>query len=74
MAFNPAAGVAWHPANSPTTGIRPQPPRLTVVRRDGLAAYRAATPNLERFATFCALQHVHGQDWRTWMRRQVLKR
>ena len=35
-------------------------------RRDGLAAYRAATPNLERFATFCALQHVHGQDWRTW--------
>jgi 4-alpha-glucanotransferase len=35
-------------------------------RRDGLAAYRAATPNLERFATFCALQHVHGQDWRAW--------
>jgi len=35
-------------------------------RRDGLAAYRAATPNLERFATFCALQHVHGPDWRTW--------
>jgi 4-alpha-glucanotransferase len=35
-------------------------------RQDGLAAYRAATPNLERFATFCALQHVHGQDWRTW--------
>ncbi|MET0478791.1 MAG: 4-alpha-glucanotransferase [Actinomycetota bacterium] len=35
-------------------------------RRDGLAAYRAATPNLERFATFCALQHVHGRDWRTW--------
>jgi len=35
-------------------------------RRDGLAAYRAATPNLERFATFCALQHLHGQDWRTW--------
>jgi 4-alpha-glucanotransferase len=35
-------------------------------RRDGLAAYRAATPSLERFATFCALQHVHGQDWRAW--------
>ena len=35
-------------------------------RQDELAAYRAATPNLERFATFCALQHVHGQDWRTW--------
>jgi len=35
-------------------------------RRDGLAAYRATTPNLERFATFCALQHVHGQDWRDW--------
>jgi 4-alpha-glucanotransferase len=35
-------------------------------RREGLAAYRAATPNLERFATFCALQHVHGQDWRAW--------
>ena len=35
-------------------------------RRAGLAAYRTATPNLERFATFCALQHVHGQDWRDW--------
>src|SRR5918992_43190 len=35
-------------------------------RREGLAAYRAATPNLERFATFCSLQHVHGQDWRAW--------
>jgi 4-alpha-glucanotransferase len=35
-------------------------------RRAGLAAYRAATPNLERFATFCALQHDHGQDWRDW--------
>jgi 4-alpha-glucanotransferase len=35
-------------------------------RRDGLAAYRAATPNLERFATFCALQHLHGNDWRDW--------
>jgi 4-alpha-glucanotransferase len=32
----------------------------------GLAAYRAATANLERFATFCALQHVHGSDWRAW--------
>jgi 4-alpha-glucanotransferase len=35
-------------------------------RRAGLAAYRAATPSLERFATFCALQQVHGQDWRDW--------
>jgi 4-alpha-glucanotransferase len=35
-------------------------------RQAGLAAYRAATPNLERFATFCALQHVHGDDWRDW--------
>jgi 4-alpha-glucanotransferase len=35
-------------------------------RSDGLAAYRAATPNLERFATFCALQHLHGNDWRDW--------
>jgi 4-alpha-glucanotransferase len=35
-------------------------------RQAGLAAYRAATANLERFATFCALQHVHGRDWRAW--------
>ena len=35
-------------------------------RRDGLAAYTAATGNLERYATFCALQHVHGNDWREW--------
>src|ERR687898_209057 len=35
-------------------------------RRDGLAAYTAATQNLERYATFCALQHVHGNDWRGW--------
>src|SRR5215208_133334 len=35
-------------------------------RRAGLAAYRAATPNLERFATFCAIQQVHGEDWRDW--------
>jgi 4-alpha-glucanotransferase len=35
-------------------------------RRAGLAAYRAATPNLERFATFCALQHAEGPDWRVW--------
>ncbi|HEX5878200.1 MAG TPA: 4-alpha-glucanotransferase [Actinomycetota bacterium] len=35
-------------------------------RRDGLAAYRAATPNLERYAVFCALQHLHGDDWRAW--------
>jgi 4-alpha-glucanotransferase len=35
-------------------------------RRDGLAAHTAATGNLERYATFCALQHVHGNDWRGW--------
>jgi 4-alpha-glucanotransferase len=35
-------------------------------RRAGLAAYGAATANLERYATFCALQHVHGHDWRAW--------
>jgi 4-alpha-glucanotransferase len=40
-------------------------PRLPA-RRAGLAAYRAATPGLEEFAAFCALQHAHGRDWRTW--------
>jgi 4-alpha-glucanotransferase len=35
-------------------------------RRRELAAYRAATVNLERYAIFCALQHVHGHDWRDW--------
>jgi 4-alpha-glucanotransferase len=35
-------------------------------RRAGLAAYRAGTAGLERYATFCALQHVHGNDWRAW--------
>jgi len=35
-------------------------------RRAGLAAYRAATPNLDRFATFCAIQHAEGPDWREW--------
>jgi 4-alpha-glucanotransferase len=35
-------------------------------RRAGLAAYRAATPNLDRFATFCAIQHAEGRDWRDW--------
>jgi 4-alpha-glucanotransferase len=35
-------------------------------RRAGLDAYRAATGNLERYATFCALQKVHGHDWRAW--------
>jgi 4-alpha-glucanotransferase len=34
--------------------------------RAGLAAHRAATPNLERFATFCAIQQVEGRDWRDW--------
>ncbi|HEX8135267.1 MAG TPA: 4-alpha-glucanotransferase, partial [Actinomycetes bacterium] len=40
-------------------------PRLTA-RQAGLAAHRAATPGLDDYATFCALQHVHGHDWRTW--------
>src|SRR5215211_2472416 len=35
-------------------------------RRPGLAAYRAATPDLDRFATFCAIQHAEGRDWRDW--------
>jgi 4-alpha-glucanotransferase len=35
-------------------------------RRAGLDAYQAATGNLERYATFCALQHVEGRDWRAW--------
>jgi 4-alpha-glucanotransferase len=35
-------------------------------RRAGLAAYRAATGHLDRYATFCALQHAHGRDWRRW--------
>src|SRR5919107_3191941 len=37
-----------------------------LARVEALAGDRAATPNLERFATFCAIQHVHGQDWRAW--------
>jgi 4-alpha-glucanotransferase len=40
-------------------------PRLAA-RQAGLAAYRAATPGLDDYATFCALQHAHGQDWRAW--------
>jgi 4-alpha-glucanotransferase len=40
-------------------------PRLPA-RRAGLAAHRAASPGLEEFATFCALQHAHGRDWRAW--------
>jgi 4-alpha-glucanotransferase len=35
-------------------------------RLGGLTAYRAATEGLEEFATFCALQQVHGRDWRSW--------
>jgi 4-alpha-glucanotransferase len=35
-------------------------------RRAALAAYRAATPGLDAFATFCGLQHAHGPDWRAW--------
>jgi 4-alpha-glucanotransferase len=35
-------------------------------RQAGLAAYRAATPGLEQFASFCALQQAHGDDWRAW--------
>ena len=40
-------------------------PRLAA-RQAGLAAHRAATPGLDDYAAFCALQHAHGQDWRTW--------
>jgi 4-alpha-glucanotransferase len=40
-------------------------PRLGA-RHAGLAAHRAATPGLDDYATFCALQHVHGEDWRAW--------
>jgi len=40
-------------------------PRLPV-RQAGLADHRAATPGLDDYATFCALQHAHGQDWRAW--------
>jgi 4-alpha-glucanotransferase len=40
-------------------------PRLPA-RRAGLAAYRAATPGLDDYAAFCALQRAHGQDWRAW--------
>jgi 4-alpha-glucanotransferase len=35
-------------------------------RLAGLAAYRAGAEGLEEFATFCALQQVHGRDWREW--------
>jgi 4-alpha-glucanotransferase len=31
-----------------------------------LRAYRAATPGLDRYATFCSLQHALGDDWRAW--------
>jgi 4-alpha-glucanotransferase len=40
-------------------------PRLPA-RLAGLAAHRAASSGLDDYATFCALQQVHGQDWRTW--------
>jgi 4-alpha-glucanotransferase len=40
-------------------------PRLEA-RQAGLAAHRAATPGLDDYATFCALQHLHGEDWRAW--------
>jgi 4-alpha-glucanotransferase len=40
-------------------------PRLPA-RRAGLAAHRAASSGLDDYAAFCALQRVHGQDWRTW--------
>ena len=35
-------------------------------RLAGLAAYRAATPGVDDFATFCGLQHEFGPDWRAW--------
>ena len=40
-------------------------PRLPA-RQARLAAHRAASPGLDDYATFCALQHVYGQDWRAW--------
>ena len=35
-------------------------------RMAGLAAYRAATPGLDRFAAFSGLQRELGPDWRAW--------
>ena len=35
-------------------------------RTTALAAWRAATPELERFATFRALQEAYGDNWREW--------
>ena len=35
-------------------------------RRAGLDAFRAATPGLDEFATFCGLQHALGPQWREW--------
>jgi len=35
-------------------------------RSGRLRAYRAATPGLDRYATFCSLQHALGEDWRAW--------
>jgi 4-alpha-glucanotransferase len=40
--------------------------RRLPARQAGLAAHRAACPGLDDYATFCALQHTHGQDWRAW--------
>lgn len=35
-------------------------------RRAELDSWRASTPFVDAFATFCALQPIHGDDWRTW--------
>jgi len=35
-------------------------------RQAAFAAWRASTPQVDRYATFCALQRVHGADWRAW--------
>jgi 4-alpha-glucanotransferase len=40
--------------------------RQLPARQAGLAAHRAASPGLDDYAAFCALQHVRGQDWRAW--------
>jgi 4-alpha-glucanotransferase len=40
--------------------------RQLPARQAGLAAHRAASPGLDDYAAFCALQHLHGQDWRAW--------
>lgn len=38
----------------------------TIPATSEVAGYRAATPDLECFALFCAIAERHGNDWRTW--------